>query len=275
MLDSTIAYGLDFLFPAGDTAVGHALKTSGEFSRVELDFMLSVAGEAGTLIDVGANIGSIALPFAAAKPGWRVTAIEASRALAGVLSANTLNNRLYNVTVVHAGAGATRGLVDYPAVTIATKGNFGSLGFGQDQGRIETVPMLTLDELADGRERLIKLDVEGFEIEVLKGATALLDRREAVWVFEASQAKPNATRDVAAAFLMRGYRLFWLFVPFATPASAKAPPAKLLEGDLNIVAMPPGKDHGWDLVEILDDRIEKPAAITVFSYLTRYGYRFA
>jgi len=64
-LDVTRAYDLDFRFPASDTVVGATLRTFGEFSRVELDVLLHLAPQpSGVMIDAGANIGSLALPFA-------------------------------------------------------------------------------------------------------------------------------------------------------------------------------------------------------------------
>lgn len=130
MLDRAEAYGLDFMFPAGDTAVGRSLKVSGEFARVELDFLLDHAGERGAFIDVGANIGAICLPFARRRPGWQVAAIEAQRPLSGVLAANALNNGLTQVAVFHAAAGATPGLANFPVVALDSQGNFGAIGAG-------------------------------------------------------------------------------------------------------------------------------------------------
>lgn len=71
LLDVTRAFDLDFRFPASDTIVGPTLRTYGEFSRVELDILLHLACDpTGVMVDAGANIGSLALPFARARPGW-------------------------------------------------------------------------------------------------------------------------------------------------------------------------------------------------------------
>src|SRR4051812_3701795 len=112
MLDSTRAYGLDFLFPLHDHVVGSALKFYGEFARPEVDLIGAYmnALQLGSILDVGANIGSIALPLASRRPDWRVLAFEAHRGLAGVLSANVFGNGLSNVEVFHAAVGAQRGL---------------------------------------------------------------------------------------------------------------------------------------------------------------------
>ena len=101
------AYGLTFRFPALDTTVGAFLRDRGEFARAELDFITECC--TGTLIDVGANIGAICLPFARARPSSAVIAIEAQPAIADLLKRNATANHLSNVTVLQAVAGETAG----------------------------------------------------------------------------------------------------------------------------------------------------------------------
>ena len=67
MLDITRAYGLDFLFPKNDMVIGASLRQYGEFARPEVELIVEHMGsgpEGSCYIDVGANIGSIALPVA-------------------------------------------------------------------------------------------------------------------------------------------------------------------------------------------------------------------
>jgi FkbM family methyltransferase len=251
MLDCTVAYGLSFLFPARDSAVGASLRRHGEFARPELDFLIeSAAQESGTFIDVGANIGAIALPFAHSRPRWRTLAIEAHRGLHAVLSANALNNRLDNVETFHAAAGAARGLVEFPEASLGEGRNFGMLRLGAAAERTEPVRMLTLDELAPEDTQIIKIDVEGYEPEVLAGAQALLARRSAIWLAEASVKTPEASARTISAFLEAGYSVHWFYAPFATPASAKDPPTNIARGDANVVALPPGAPNRWRLPQV-------------------------
>lgn len=272
MLDRTIAYDLDFLFPRADSAVGASLRDHGEFARVELDFFVEMAREPGTFIDVGANIGAIALPFARQRPDWTVIAIEAHRGLSGVLAANSLANRLYNTEVIHAAVGANRGLVEFPARPLSDIANFGALGFKSDTGATETVRMLTLDEIAPENTRLIKIDVEGYEPEVLKGAAKLLQSHKAIWLAEATIQNPEASRDVIRTFLAAGYAVHWFYAPFATRRSEKALPKTLGVGDSNVVALPPGVANVWDLPSVGDPSDRRPGAAADYPYLARYGY---
>ena len=249
MLDKTTAYGLEFTFPAGDKIVGASLRRHGEFARVELDFLVDQATGSGTMVDVGANIGAIALPFARRCPDWTVLAIEAHRGLHGLLAANAVTNRLYNTEVHHAAAGAERGLVEFPALSLAEHFNFGALGFGSTTSHTETVRMLTLDEISSDDTRLVKIDVEGFEPQVLKGATGLLARRRAIWL-----------------------AVFWFYAPLATPRSEKDPPLEPGAGDSNIVALPPGVANTWQLTAVSGPGERRPNGSTAYPYLARYGY---
>ncbi len=271
MLDRTTAYGLSFLFPAGDTAVGASLRDHGEFARTELDFLLEMAGEAGTFIDVGANIGAIALPFASRKPAWKVVAVEANRPVSGVLWANTLANELHNLEVFHAAVGAESRLIPFPALPLARTGNFGALGFSADTGATELVRMATLDELAPADTRLVKIDVEGHEPGVLKGAAELLKRRDVIWLAEATIQNPAASAEVIGVFEAAGYAVHWFYAPFATPLSDKSAPAKPGKGDANVVALPPGVANSWNL-PLAHPGDTRPTGVAAYPYLARYGY---
>jgi FkbM family methyltransferase len=272
MLDSTVAYGLTFLFPTADSAVGASLRNHGEFARTELDFLAEAAQGSGTLIDVGANIGAIGLPFARLKPDWKVMAVEAHRGLSGVLAANVLNNRLYNVEVIHAAAGAERGLADFPATPLTATTNFGAIGFNTSGAPMETVRMLTLDDLAPADTRLVKIDVEGFEPEVMKGASELLRRRTAVWLVEATIQNPASAASVIRTFQEAGYSTHWFFAPFATPASPKGAPREASVGDANVVALPPGVANSWRLPPVGAPDERRPGSASAYPYLSRYGY---
>lgn len=273
MLDRTVAYGLEFAFPAGDDAIGESLACHGEFARPITEFLLEHAVEpGGSLVDVGANIGAIALPFAALKPRWRVVAVEAHRGLASILSANAINNRLANCQVIQAAAGARAGVVDFPNVPLDSRGNFGVMGVGRSDQPLEPTLMVTLDQIAPPDTRLVKIDVEGFDAEVLKGATRLLAETRPVLMVEAA-ADANAL-EVKRLLLEAGYRLFWFYAPFVTPKAPKRrKPPDYARGDANVVALPPGRETSWTMPRIVRPDDPRPPEAADYAYLDRYGLR--
>ncbi len=133
-------------------------------------------------IDVGSNLGSISLPFAKSQLNWKVSSREAHGGLAGLLHINTLSNQLYNVDVIHAAAGPSREIVDFPATALTAEMNFGTISIGDLSGPTIAAVMLTLDEIAPANTWLVVIDVEDFESQVIQGAQRLLNAHETSWI---------------------------------------------------------------------------------------------
>jgi FkbM family methyltransferase len=274
MLNKTTAYGLDFLYPKADRAVGLSLARHGEFARVELEFLIEhAAADAGVFLDVGANIGAISLPFAKARPSWNVIAFEAHAGLAGVLAANAINNGVANVEVTPLAVGRGRAVADFPATSLSEEVNFGAHGFGMRGAPTRPVGMAPLDEFATPEVRLVKVDVEGFEPEVLAGARRLLGEIRPIWLMEASRHNPHATRASLSILKGAGYRLFWFFVPFAVMSPHRGGPvANPGQGDMNVIALPEGVESVWPLPPVDPGDDIRPLKVTHWPYLPRYGY---
>ncbi|MDP1600710.1 FkbM family methyltransferase [Phenylobacterium sp.] len=256
--------------PAHDSGVGLSLRENGEFARIEVDLIKELSA-GGVLIDVGANIGSIALPAASA--ARLVIALEANRGFANVLATNTLNNGLFNVSVVHAAVGETERLARFPMMPVGEVGNLGTSGFHM-AGKYpeEVVRMTTIDRIAPNDTRVVKIDVEGYESSVLKGATRTLTETRPTWLVESGEESP-ATRGIIQTFLDSGYLVYWFFAPFVTPRPARgAPPAKL-RGDVNILAVPSeGAQPNWEMKRAEAGGV-RPTHVSDFPYLARFGFK--
>jgi FkbM family methyltransferase len=272
MLDSAEAYGLTFQFPAGDTVVGETLRTFGEFSRVEVDVLLKLATEpSGVFLDVGANIGSIALPFAKQRPAWRGFAIEAQRGICNILASNIIANRLFNVEAIHAAAGPEEKIVEFPTFSLSAVGNFGEIGFAFEGAPTEQVRMLRLDAVAP-RANVVKMDIQGFEPEALKGAQGLLRNTKPAWIVEADRLGEPIARETIKVFFEAGYDLYWLFVPFATPSAVRGAKRATATGDFNIIALAPGTPSPGAFPRILDPSSPFPGSVNDLPYLRAYGF---
>lgn len=157
-----------------------------------------------TCVDVGANIGALALHAAAlVGDAGRVTAIEAHPRTFGFLRDNVALNRRRNVTLLNFAVGDRHGTLRFSDVKSDEKNGVVEAGGLELQVR-------TLDELLAGSPgpiRLLKLDVEGFELNVLRGAGAVLARTECV-LFEVSRRSAlygYASEDVVAALDAAGF----------------------------------------------------------------------
>lgn len=281
MIDVTRAYGLTFSIPANDVGISLLLRNSGEFARVESDLIIDYmrAAGGGTYIDVGGNIGTIALPVAAASSDNRVIAVEAQRFLAMLLSANAVQNNLANMSVIHAAAGAEAGLVAFPQTDPALRErqtNYGIIGLGVsglESLPTENVRACTLDEIAPANTRFVKLDVEGFEAEVLAGADRLIDDIRPCWLIETNNRTSAAAHLCMRRLRAANYRLFWFYAPFVTPNAERETGQSWL-GDLNFLAVPVEIDRNpWSLTEIEGEAPDLQVRKDCFQYLINYGFR--
>jgi len=173
-----------------------SLYVAGSFEPNEFAFLDRLLKPGMTFIDVGANEGLFSL-FAARKvgPAGQVIAIEPSSRERRKLEHNLRLNRLSRVSVIPHALGDA---VETAALQIANPehGGHNTLGrFAYDEVSAvatEAVSVETLDGLAHrlgfGRVDAIKIDVEGAELKVLRGATDVLRTLRPVLLIEANEA---------------------------------------------------------------------------------------
>jgi FkbM family methyltransferase len=138
----------------------------------------------GTIaVDVGANIGahSLVLSRCVGKNG-QVYSYEPSRTLSERFNQNMALNRIENLTLRNVGLGVTNSTMRFQP-----RQNEFSIGLGKldANGPIEVdVVALDSDLQVSGRISLIKIDVEGNELDVVRGAKTILARHRPVLVIE-------------------------------------------------------------------------------------------
>lgn len=150
---------------------------------------------AGHLIDVGANVGlfTLALRTASSLP---IIAYEPQPFLSKLLRSNVAYNRLAGVELRMVACGAGRGEIAFstglngsvvlqtdaakapPAGQSGGSGDLEAEAKSAQVGGVVKVPVVTLDEDLAHLEKiaLLKIDCEGYEFEILRGAQKLLQR---------------------------------------------------------------------------------------------------
>jgi FkbM family methyltransferase len=123
-------------------------------------------------VDVGANFGYFTLLAArAVGPCGSVVAVEASPSTTRRLERTVARNGVENVRVVCAAAAAERGSIPFYRAPWNDAEDSTVPGGGVERvGEVEALPLPELlTELELRRARLIKIDVEGGELDVLRG----------------------------------------------------------------------------------------------------------
>jgi FkbM family methyltransferase len=138
---------------------------------VDMAFTLHFLRQDDLFVDVGANIGSYTL-LASGVCKARTISFEPDRQTMALLRRNVdLNGLKDKVVLEQAALGAENGEVEF--TTGQDTRNHVPKGNG---GRTQRVSMRTLDSIAAlTPPTMIKIDVEGYEAEVLRGARAVLD----------------------------------------------------------------------------------------------------
>lgn len=142
----------------------------GLMERKETYFFLSTLGKDDLFVDVGANVGAYSLLIGRLTNASCI-AIEPSKNTFEKLTINIEKNKLGHVQLFNVALGSEEKEVSF------TKG-LGPENYIVDDEHIstETVPQSTLDQLIEHNSIFMKIDTEGYELEVLKGARKLLSQ---------------------------------------------------------------------------------------------------
>ncbi len=202
-----------------------------------------------SVLDIGANIGAYAIPLSQGFPDIQVHAFEPNPFAAARLHKNIALNRASRIVVHEVGVGSSRGKLTLHAFPYK---DVGISSFIQPTNSVEAarrieVEVTTLDDMLAriaGPISLVKMDIQGFELEVLRGARRLLaSQRPAVLLehqdgnFGNAVAAADAKHALCELFRECHYDVFYITrydSQLAFPVQWDQP----LEGDLLALPLP-------------------------------------
>jgi len=212
MIDQTRGFG-----------VGYQILETGSFDPGEVKLVLDMLllrrkyyGDGVVAIDCGANIGVHTVEWAKMMTSWgSVLSIEAQERIYYALAGNIAINNCFNAIAVHGAVSSESGVMQMPTPNYSVPSSFGSLELRQRSGNeyigqpidyqnLVNVRKLALDEYNLPRLDLIKIDVEGMEMEVLQGAAQSIERSHPVMLIEKIKSDTGQLRPWLEA---RGYLL--------------------------------------------------------------------
>jgi FkbM family methyltransferase len=144
-------------------------------------YSIILVGDAkdGVILDIGSNIGTYVVPLAKEFPGIEFYSFEPQRIVFYQLCSNIILNGLENVYAINKGLSDTPAEIEAFTPNYMVERNVGafSLDAGvhknnnqcSSRGRLEKIQIDRLDDYGFQDVRLIKIDVEGLEMSVIKG----------------------------------------------------------------------------------------------------------
>ena len=206
-------YGTFSYLPT-DVYIGRSLSVYGEYSETEVAFLCGLLKPGDTVVEVGANIGAITVPIAKQiGESGKLHAVEPQPRLNHLLRRNVDECGVGAIVHVHECAfGTNPGIVHCGMPDYGQPGNFGAFELGRSQSDGGTaIKINTVDGLGLERCALLKIDVEGSEVEVIEGARRTIAACRPLLYVEND--REGRSRSLIELIEHLGYRLWWHLPP--------------------------------------------------------------
>lgn len=161
-------------------------KTHNYYENDILESWKKYIDKSRVIFDVGANIGNHSIFWSVKLKPEIIYSFEPFKPTFERLKSNIYNNNISNVKIVNKGVGEKKGLA---IVKSFDETNYGSTALEYNEGinDNETIEIVDLDSFIKENNinsvDFIKIDVEGFEISVLKGMSMLLNNyKPDLWI---------------------------------------------------------------------------------------------
>ena len=212
--------------PRGSFGAGYQLLARASYDPEEVDLMLHLLelrrkhhGDGILAVDCGANLGVHTVEWAKYMTEWGVVvAFEAQERIYYALAGNIAINNCFNARAINAAVSNRSGCMKIPQPNYLANASFGSLELkkmdrtefiGQSidysEEKMVNVPMVHLDSFSFPRLDILKIDVEGMELEVIEGAATCISKYRPIMLVEALKTDPGALQ---AQLESLGYTVF-------------------------------------------------------------------
>jgi FkbM family methyltransferase len=212
-------YGCTYLLPNVIEDVSFEIYINGIYEQSTSNFLTERIPPGGVFLDLGANIGAISTPLSRRRKDIKIVCVEASPRVFGYLEKNLAKNGITAISTVNKALYYTdNDELDF--FSPDEKFGKGSLSpvFTKEAQKVATIKLDTLvAQLLIPKVDMIKIDVEGYEYHVFKGAGALLSGNEAPDIlFEfvdwaEQQAIGISIGDAQRLLRSYGYRIFYFY----------------------------------------------------------------
>jgi FkbM family methyltransferase len=190
-----------------DRFVTRSLAEYGEYCPAEWKLLEQLVKPGMTVVELGANIGTHTVPMARLCAPGRLWAFEPQPRVFQVLCANLALNDIGNVLAYPDAGGEAEGFAVMPQIDYGVVGNFGGVGVLPEAARGVRVRITPLDSLPLPACHVLKIDVEGSEPAVLRGAARTIAKFRPLIYIEND--RHDQQQEVISLIAGQGYRLHW------------------------------------------------------------------
>lgn len=163
----------DCMFFPDDPVVARDFASKGNYEQGIIEWATKLIDPKTLFLDIGAHVGTYSLGFAKVCAG--VHSFECSPKTFNYLCANiALRGLSYTITPHRTALGDRTGTTNYYLRSPLDGGGNSCIDFKDRECESISVPLTTLDSFGLTNIGLIKMDVEGFEVNVLEGARETL-----------------------------------------------------------------------------------------------------
>lgn len=194
---------------ANDRYMGAALIRHGEYSESEVALWRQLIPAHAIVADIGANVGAHTVALASLVPLGEVHAFEPLPFMYRMMVGNVALNGLTNVRHYPIAVGAEAGTITIPPLDYTQDSNYGGMAIeGHAFGN--PVPVFRLDDVLKVCH-FLKVDVEGMELAVLKGAERIIRECQPGLYLENN---PGPDQDALIRYVQGlGYDVWWHYAP--------------------------------------------------------------
>jgi FkbM family methyltransferase len=160
-------------------SVPFSVLADGYYEPFQSDILLELAKNSRSFLDIGANMGFYSLAIAMENPSISVHSFEPQPSVYQIMLKNIQLNQLHDrIISINIGLGHQQDdlTMFIPNFTGTGGGSFKNLHADEGEAEQIKVPVVTLDSLELSVTDLIKIDVEGSELNVIYGAIDLITK---------------------------------------------------------------------------------------------------
>ncbi|MGC4022148.1 MAG: FkbM family methyltransferase [Cyclobacteriaceae bacterium] len=185
------------------------------FEDESFNQLLSLCRQDSVVLDIGTNIGWVALNLAAKASDGKVIGFEPDPFNYSIAINNLRINQRSNLQVFPIGLGSENSKLNLEIRTPSNRGGNRIAPPNSQSASFSEVEIKKLDNFLDDqkidRVDLIKIDVEGFELKVLKGASEILKKCKPILFIELDdnnlRDQGDSAKELVESLLSMGYQI--------------------------------------------------------------------